>query len=260
MEPSSLSSIWKTDPWPMPKRALNVPNFGLFDGRMGQILEPARKPATGSAFLGPEVCKSTLRKPSIWSELPLMNKPVPVQRPSSICSSSSDSDYSTSPASNWSSDLIALASVEKAFKNLTMAEELNQSKRPGPKPEVISKRLHVSNIPFKFRDTDLAKLFENFGTILETEIIFNERGSKGFGFVTMMHREEALLARYHLNGALVAGRVIEVNDALPKMKLTEKPQVNTTVNQWKVTYAPNIKYMPPTAVFQRDSKKFRTLF
>ncbi|CAG0913160.1 unnamed protein product [Notodromas monacha] len=40
------------------------------------------------------------------------------------------------------------------------------------------KRLHVSNIPFRFRDPDLRALFGQFGTILDVEIIFNERGSK----------------------------------------------------------------------------------
>ncbi|XP_055933826.1 RNA binding protein fox-1 homolog 3-like isoform X11 [Argiope bruennichi] len=40
------------------------------------------------------------------------------------------------------------------------------------------KRLHVSNIPFRFRDPDLRQLFGQFGPILDVEIIFNERGSK----------------------------------------------------------------------------------
>ncbi|XP_037904857.1 ice-structuring glycoprotein-like isoform X18 [Hermetia illucens] len=40
------------------------------------------------------------------------------------------------------------------------------------------KRLHVSNIPFRFRDPDLRAMFGQFGTILDVEIIFNERGSK----------------------------------------------------------------------------------
>uniref|UniRef100_A0A1B0ADF9 RRM domain-containing protein n=1 Tax=Glossina pallidipes TaxID=7398 RepID=A0A1B0ADF9_GLOPL len=42
------------------------------------------------------------------------------------------------------------------------------------------KRLHVSNIPFRFRDPDLRAMFGQFGTILDVEIIFNERGSKDF--------------------------------------------------------------------------------
>ncbi|MED6253978.1 hypothetical protein ATANTOWER_010890 [Ataeniobius toweri] len=41
------------------------------------------------------------------------------------------------------------------------------------------KRLHVSNIPFRFRDPDLRQMFGQFGKILDVEIIFNERGSKG---------------------------------------------------------------------------------
>ncbi|GAB5583092.1 RNA binding protein fox-1 homolog 1 isoform X4 [Prionailurus iriomotensis] len=44
------------------------------------------------------------------------------------------------------------------------------------------KRLHVSNIPFRFRDPDLRQMFGQFGKILDVEIIFNERGSKGFGW------------------------------------------------------------------------------
>ncbi|XP_064439436.1 RNA binding protein fox-1 homolog 3 isoform X1 [Mirounga angustirostris] len=40
------------------------------------------------------------------------------------------------------------------------------------------KRLHVSNIPFRFRDPDLRQMFGQFGKVLDVEIIFNERGSK----------------------------------------------------------------------------------
>uniref|UniRef100_A0A914RAC6 RRM domain-containing protein n=1 Tax=Parascaris equorum TaxID=6256 RepID=A0A914RAC6_PAREQ len=40
------------------------------------------------------------------------------------------------------------------------------------------KRLHVSNIPFRFRDPDLRAMFEKYGPVTDVEIIFNERGSK----------------------------------------------------------------------------------
>ncbi|KAL0992563.1 hypothetical protein UPYG_G00094970 [Umbra pygmaea] len=58
------------------------------------------------------------------------------------------------------------------------------------------KRLHVSNIPFRFRDPDLRQMFGQFGKILDVEIIFNERGSKGFGFVTFEHSGDADGASY----------------------------------------------------------------
>ena len=81
------------------------------------------------------------------------------------------------------------------------------------KKEVIPKRLHVSNIPFRFRETDLKKMFEDFGAVLDAEIIFNERGSKGFGFLTLDNAENANKAKRALDGAEVEGRLIEVNNA-----------------------------------------------
>ena len=42
------------------------------------------------------------------------------------------------------------------------------------------------------------------------EIIFNERGSKGFGFVTFAKGSEADKAREELHGTIVEGRKIEV--------------------------------------------------
>ncbi|GFU00107.1 RNA binding protein fox-1 homolog 1 [Nephila pilipes] len=71
------------------------------------------------------------------------------------------------------------------------------------------KRLHVSNIPFRFRDPDLRQLFGQYGPILDVEIIFNERGSKGFGFVTFANSLDADRARDQLNGTVVEGRKIE---------------------------------------------------
>ena len=42
-------------------------------------------------------------------------------------------------------------------------------------------------------------MFEKFGKVNEVEIIFNERGSKGFGFVSFANKDEADVAkRYYL--------------------------------------------------------------
>ncbi|EJW83736.1 hypothetical protein WUBG_05352 [Wuchereria bancrofti] len=71
------------------------------------------------------------------------------------------------------------------------------------------KRLHVSNIPFRFRDPDLRAMFEKYGPVTDVEIIFNERGSKGFGFVTMEKSADAEKARQELHGSSVEGRKIE---------------------------------------------------
>ena len=97
-----------------------------------------------------------------------------------------------------------------------------------PTKDNTPKRLHVSNIPFKFRDPDLRQMFGKFGAILDVEIIFNERGSKGFGFVTFASAQDADMARAELHGSVVDGRKIEVNNATARVQ-TKKPAVNVNV-------------------------------
>lgn len=80
-----------------------------------------------------------------------------------------------------------------------------------------NKRLHVSNIPFRFRDHDLRSMFEKYGAVTDIEIIFNERGSKGFGFVTFISSADADKARDALHGTTIEGRKIEVNNATPRV-------------------------------------------
>ena len=46
---------------------------------------------------------------------------------------------------------------------------------------------------------------QKYGTVCDVEIIFNERGSKGFGFVTFEDKDEAELAKRELNGSIIEG-------------------------------------------------------
>ncbi|XP_036422932.1 RNA binding protein fox-1 homolog 2-like isoform X4 [Colossoma macropomum] len=92
----------------------------------------------------------------------------------------------------------------------------------GPESKMTPKRLHVSNIPFRFRDPDLRQMFGQFGKILDVEIIFNERGSKGFGFVTFESNTDAEKARERLHGTMVEGRKIEVNNATARVMTNKK--------------------------------------
>jgi len=78
------------------------------------------------------------------------------------------------------------------------------------------KRLHVSNIPFRFREHNLIMLFGKYGNVEDAEIIYNDKGSKGFGFITMARSQDADRARLMLNNTIVEGRIIEVNLATPK--------------------------------------------
>ncbi|KAL4239378.1 regulation of alternative mRNA splicing [Mactra antiquata] len=122
--------------------------------------------------------------------------------------------------------------------DLVEGEPVTQQQSPteaGAKVEATSpsaaqgpKRLHVSNIPFRFREADLRNLLGQFGAILDVEIIFNERGSKGFGFVTFQNSVDADRAREKLNGTVVEGRKVEVNNATARV-MTKKTAVAPTI-------------------------------
>lgn len=83
-------------------------------------------------------------------------------------------------------------------------------------------RLHVSNIPFRYKREHLSNMFSIFGPIIEAEIIFNERGSKGFGFVSFKSASDALRAKKALDKVVVDGRRIEVNYATPRPRKWNK--------------------------------------
>ena len=68
-------------------------------------------------------------------------------------------------------------------------------------------------------------LFAEFGNVEDAEIIYNDKGSKGFGFVTMSRGKDADHARIRLNQGIVEGRIIEVNLATPKIAGMKKTSV-----------------------------------
>uniref|UniRef100_A0A3P8YEL3 RNA binding protein fox-1 homolog n=1 Tax=Esox lucius TaxID=8010 RepID=A0A3P8YEL3_ESOLU len=92
------------------------------------------------------------------------------------------------------------------------------------------KRLHVSNIPFRFRDPDLRQMFGQFGKILDVEIIFNERGSK---------------VRDHLIMSIIKN-ILKVNNATARV-VTKKPQTTLMINWasgWKINPVMGAMYAP----------------
>ncbi|NXD12494.1 RFOX1 protein, partial [Nothocercus nigrocapillus] len=84
---------------------------------------------------------------------------------------------------------------------------------------------------------------QQFGKILDVEIIFNERGSKGFGFVTFENSADADRAREKLHGTVVEGRKIEVNNATARV-MTNKKTVNPYTNGWKLNPVVGAVYSP----------------
>ncbi|MGH0177653.1 UNVERIFIED_CONTAM: hypothetical protein FKN15_006971 [Acipenser sinensis] len=158
-------------------------------------------------------------------------------------------------------DLRQMFGQQEDSAQLDLSQNAAGQEEDSSKPQ--PKRLHVSNIPFRFRDPDLRQMFGQFGKILDVEIIFNERGSKGFGFVTFESSLEADSARDKLNGTIVEGRKIEVNNATARV-VTKKPQTPLINAGWKINpmmgavYAPELYTMasfpypvaPPTLAYR----------
>jgi len=97
-------------------------------------------------------------------------------------------------------------------------------------------------------------MFGQFGKILDVEIIFNERGSKGFGFVTFENSADADRAREKLHGTVVEGRKIEVNNATARV-MTNKKMVTPYANGWKLSPVVGAVYGPElyaASSFQAD--------
>lgn len=78
--------------------------------------------------------------------------------------------------------------------------------------------IHVSNLPFKLTEEELKALFAEFGKVESVNIIIDKRNKlkKGYGFVKMQNKEEALFAIQKLNGAVVMERALKVEQTLNK--------------------------------------------
>lgn len=78
--------------------------------------------------------------------------------------------------------------------------------------------IYVGNLPFGATDDDLQQLFGAHGDVTSANVIKDRFSgeSRGFGFVEMPSREDALAAIEALNGTDFKGRSITVNEAKPK--------------------------------------------
>ncbi|WAS93414.1 RNA recognition motif domain-containing protein [Nannocystis punicea] len=79
----------------------------------------------------------------------------------------------------------------------------------------MSNRLFVGNLSFQTTEEDLQQVFADFGEIAEIRLVLDrETGrSRGFAFVAMADDEAAKRATESLNGQMLDGRPLRVNEA-----------------------------------------------
>jgi RNA recognition motif-containing protein len=84
--------------------------------------------------------------------------------------------------------------------------------------KTVSKKLYVGNLSFDVSQAQLEEMFGPYGSVRSAQLISDrETGrSKGFGFVEMSSDQEAEAAITGMNGQMMGGRALTVNEAKPK--------------------------------------------
>jgi RNA recognition motif-containing protein len=80
-------------------------------------------------------------------------------------------------------------------------------------------KLYVGGLAYSVNDSELEKIFAEYGTISSAKVITDRDSgqSKGFGFVEMSDDAEAKAAMAALNGKELSGRSLMVNEARPQV-------------------------------------------
>jgi RNA recognition motif-containing protein len=83
---------------------------------------------------------------------------------------------------------------------------------------VESPRVYVGNLSYDVSEQDLQELFKGVGPVRNVEIVYNRttHRSKGYGFVEMLHMDEAIRAVEVLNDQHFMGRKMTVSGAKSK--------------------------------------------
>ena len=79
----------------------------------------------------------------------------------------------------------------------------------------MANRLYVGNLPYSTGDEQLREAFSAHGEVVSASVVMDRATSRsrGFGFVEMATAEQAEKATQAMNGAMLDGRAITVNEA-----------------------------------------------
>ena len=90
--------------------------------------------------------------------------------------------------------------------------------RGGDGSTVESPRVYVGNLSYDVTEQDLQELFKGIGPVRNVEIVYNRstHRSKGYGFVEMLHKDEAVRSVEVLHDQPFMGRKLTVSGAKSK--------------------------------------------
>jgi len=73
------------------------------------------------------------------------------------------------------------------------------------------KRLYVGNLTYSVSENQLQEVFSAYGEVVSVKVL----DRKGFGFVEMSTPEQAKAAMDALNGTVLEGRTMKIDEAKP---------------------------------------------
>ena len=78
--------------------------------------------------------------------------------------------------------------------------------------------IYVGNLAYSVSEQDLMSAFSKFGAVSSAKLITDRDSgqAKGFGFVEMENKSEAIKAIGQLNGTEMSERTLVVNEARPR--------------------------------------------
>ena len=78
--------------------------------------------------------------------------------------------------------------------------------------------IYVGNLSYNVKDEDLRGIFGEFGEVSSARVMTDRFSGqhRGFGFVEMTSKSDAINAIQELNGREIDGRAIRVNEAKPQ--------------------------------------------
>jgi hypothetical protein len=94
----------------------------------------------------------------------------------------------------------------------------SERSRGGDRSTVESPRVYVGNLSYDVSEQDLQELFKGIGGVRNVEVVYNRstHRSKGYGFVEMLHMDEAIRAVEVLHDQPFMGRKLTVSGAKSK--------------------------------------------
>lgn len=100
----------------------------------------------------------------------------------------------------------------------------SNKKRGGDPSTVASSRVYVGNLSYDVTEQDLKELFKGIGTVRSVEIVYNRNThrSKGYGFVEMIHKDDAMRCVEVLHDQPFMGREMIVSGAKSKEEGDER--------------------------------------